>query len=224
MKPQLYDFTKFFKFACVVNLLLHSFSESFCLSGLRDLLFLMALAIAPCTLLLFTSECSMEIRKETAADFEAIMNVTLAAAKLHQVGKLGGYHTLNEMRKSGMLALSLVAEIDRTVVGHAAFFPLHVAAGDKGWYALGPISVLPECQSQGIRKALIAEGLEILRAMHGRGVAIVGDPDYFKPLGFLNAPQLAARQADADGIMVMPFDNRMPHGRFEFPDVFMSVQ
>ena len=28
----------------------------------------------------------MEIRRETAADFDAIMNVTLAAAKQHQIG------------------------------------------------------------------------------------------------------------------------------------------
>ena len=45
----------------------------------------------------------MEIRKETPADFDAIMNVTLAAARQHQVGKQNGYFTLNALRKAGLL-------------------------------------------------------------------------------------------------------------------------
>lgn len=166
----------------------------------------------------------MEIRKETPADFDAIMNVTLAAARQHQVGKQNGYFTLNALRKAGLLTLSLVAEIEGTIVGHVAFCPVHVSGGDKGWYALGPVSVLPECLSQGIRKAMIAEGLEMLRQMHGKGVALVGDPDYFKPLGFMSAPQMASAKDMADEFLIMSFDDRMPYGRFEFPDGFLPSQ
>nr|WP_321456835.1 N-acetyltransferase [uncultured Cohaesibacter sp.] len=165
----------------------------------------------------------MEIRKETAADFDAIMNVTLASAKQPQVGRQNGYFTLNALRRSGSITLSLVAEIDGTVVGHVAFCPVHVSGGEKGWYALGPISVLPECISQGIRKALIAEGIEILRSMHGKGVAIVGDRDYFMPLGFMDAPVTASRQQHITDFMVMPFEDRMPYGRFEFPEGFLAA-
>ncbi|WP_319568517.1 GNAT family N-acetyltransferase [Cohaesibacter marisflavi] len=166
----------------------------------------------------------MEIRKETAADFDAIMNVTLAAARQHQLGKQNGYFTLNELRKSGLVTLSLVAEVDGTIVGHVAFCPVRVSGGDKGWYALGPVSVLPECLSQGIRKALIAEGLEMLRQMHGKGVALVGDPDYFKPLGFMNAPEMASVKDMADEFLIMSFDNRMPYGRMEFPEGFFAAR
>nr|WP_321459302.1 N-acetyltransferase [uncultured Cohaesibacter sp.] len=170
----------------------------------------------------------MEIRRETAADFDAIMNVTLAAAKQHQIGQQNGYQTLTALRRSGQLTLSLVAEIEGTIVGHVAFCPVHVSGGDKGWYALGLMSVLPECQSQGIRKALIAEGIEMLRAMHGKGVAIVGDPDYFGPLGFMTAPQMSYGRSNAnnllaDDFMVMSFDDRLPYGRMEFPEGFLSV-
>ncbi|WP_316862776.1 N-acetyltransferase [uncultured Cohaesibacter sp.] len=162
----------------------------------------------------------MEIRKETAADFDAIMNVTLAAAKRPQIGKQTGYATLNELRKSGLLTLSLVADVDGTIVGHAGFYPITISGGSKGWYALGPISVLPECGSQGIRKALIAEGIEMIRAMHGKGVAIFGDPDYFRPLGFKDAPDLLVTNTTSPDFMVLPFGDKLPQGRVQLPEGF----
>jgi putative acetyltransferase len=43
-----------------------------------------------------------------------------------------------------------VAEIDGRVVGHIAFSPVKISDGTKDWYGLGPVSVLPEYQKQGI--------------------------------------------------------------------------
>lgn len=48
------------------------------------------------------------------------------------------------------LTLSLLAELDGRVVGHIAFSPLTMPGGTSGWYGLGPVSVLPEFQRQGI--------------------------------------------------------------------------
>ena len=62
------------------------------------------------------------------------------------------------------LAISLVAEVDGEVVGHIAFSPVTISDGSQNWYGLGPISVLPKCQRQGIGRALMQEGLSRLKA------------------------------------------------------------
>jgi putative acetyltransferase len=71
------------------------------------------------------------------------------------------------LRAAGALTISLVAEIDGQVVGHIAFSPVTVSDGATGWYGLGPVSVLPDYQKQGIEKALINEGLSSLKDMGG---------------------------------------------------------
>jgi putative acetyltransferase len=46
---------------------------------------------------------------------------------------------IDALRKAGALTLSLVAETDPAVVGHAAFSPVTVSDGSSNWYGLGPV-------------------------------------------------------------------------------------
>lgn len=69
------------------------------------------------------------------------------------------------LRKTGAFTLSLVAEVDGRVMGHIAFSPVTFSDGTRDWYGLGPVSVLPEYQRQGIGKTLINEGLSKLKRM-----------------------------------------------------------
>ena len=57
------------------------------------------------------------------------------------------------------MTISLVAEIDGQVVGHIAFSPIVISDGTTDWYGMGPVSVLPDHQKQGIGKALVNEGI-----------------------------------------------------------------
>jgi len=41
------------------------------------------------------------------------------------------------------------------------------------WYGLGPVSVLPDYQKQGIGKSLIIKGLSLLKDMGGKSCAQV---------------------------------------------------
>jgi len=72
-----------------------------------------------------------------------------------------------------LLIASLVAEVDGRVVGHIAFSPVTISDGTRNWYGLGPVSVLPEYQRQGIGKALIQEGLARLKSLNAGGVCLV---------------------------------------------------
>ena len=126
----------------------------------------------------------MIIRKETAADIEAITEVTIAAFKTLPVSNHTEQFIIKALRSAGALTISLVAEIDERVVGHIAFSPVSFSDGTKDWYGLGPVSVLPEYQKQGIGKSLINEGLSSLKELGGQGCALVGDPNYYKKFGF----------------------------------------
>jgi len=121
----------------------------------------------------------MIIRKETAADIEAITEVTIAAFKTLPISNHTEQFIIKALRSADALTISLVAEIDERVVGHIAFSPVSFSDGTKDWYGLGPISVLPKYQKQGIGKSLINEGLSSLKELGGQGCALVGDPNYY---------------------------------------------
>ena len=60
------------------------------------------------------------------------------------------------------------------LVGHVATSPVVVSDGTPGWHGLGPISVLPECQRQGIGSALMRHAIaEAARLGHG-AIVLVG--------------------------------------------------
>ena len=101
----------------------------------------------------------MIIRNETAADYDAIREVTLAAFETLEVSDQTEPFIIQALRAAGALTLSLVAEIDGRVVGHIAFSPVTISDGASGWYGLGPVSVLPELHKQGIGTSLINTGL-----------------------------------------------------------------
>ena len=66
----------------------------------------------------------------------------------------------------------------------------HFGRHSRNWYGLGPVSVLPAHQQQGIGKALIREGLARLKDMNAQGCCLVGHPEYYRTFGFKNTSGL----------------------------------
>ena len=106
-------------------------------------------------------KCRMKmiIRNEIESDAQAIAEITQTAFATCPYGDHTEQFIINALRAAGALTVSLVAEIDRNVVGHVAFSPVTISDGNPHWYGLGPVSVLPQHQRQGIGTALIREGL-----------------------------------------------------------------
>ena len=88
------------------------------------------------------------IRAETAADQHAIRSVTEAAFRGRPYAGGDEQDVIDRLRAAGVLTLSLVAEIDGEIIGHIAFSPAELSDDSQPWFALGPVSVLPEHQSQ----------------------------------------------------------------------------
>ena len=162
------------------------------------------------------------IRSETGADASAIAEVTVAAFKALEISNHTEQFIVAALRDAGALTLSLVAEVVGRVVGHIAFSPLTIADGTRNWYGLGPVSVLPECQRQGIGKALIQEGLSRLKALDAHGCCLVGHPDYYRKFGFRNVPGLVLEGVPQEVFFALSFDGHIPRGAVTFHDGFRA--
>jgi putative acetyltransferase len=169
------------------------------------------------------SESELNLRKETLTDIEAITEVTVAAFKTLAVSNQTEHFIIQALRSADALTISLVAEIDDRVVGHIAFSPVIVSDGTKDWYGLGPISVLPEFQKKGIGKALIKEGLSLLKELGGQGCALVGDPDYYERFGFKNYPELVHEGIPQEVFLALPFNEKVPQGTIDFHESFTAT-
>lgn len=169
------------------------------------------------------SELELILREETTADIDAITEVTIAAFKNLPVSNQTEQFIIKALRSADALAISLVAVVDERVVGHIAFSPVAMSDGTKDWYGLGPISVLPEYQKQGIGKSLINKGLSLLKELGGQGCALVGNPNYYKPLGFRNYPDLVHEGIPQEVFLALPFNEKVPQGTIEFHESFLAT-
>ena len=163
------------------------------------------------------------IRNETAADVDAIAEVTIAAFKTLEISHHTEQFIIAALRAANALTLSLVAEVDGCIVGHIAFSPVTMSDGTQNWYGLGPVAVLPEYQRQGIGKALIQEGLARLKEMNAQGCCLVGHPEYYRKFGFENVPELVLEGVPQEVFFALSFDGHIPQGSVTFHDGFMAA-
>ena len=165
---------------------------------------------------------NFNIRDETYADVMAITEVTVAAFKSLEISGHTEQFIIEALRAGNALTISHVAEMDGRVLGHIAFSPLTISDGTQNWYGLGPVSVLPEFQRQGIGKALIQEGLSRLKDMNARGCCLVGHPEYYRKFGFKNVTDLVCEGVPQEVFFALSFDGHMPHGEVSFHEAFKA--
>ncbi len=162
------------------------------------------------------------IRSETEADVDAITEVTVAAFKTLEISNHTEQYIIAALRAARALTLSLVAEVEGRVIGHLAFSPVTISDGTRNWYGLGPVSVLPAYQRQGVGTALIREGLSRLKAMNARGCCLVGHPDYYRKFGFTNTSGLVLEGVPPEVFFALSFDGHSPQGTVCFHEAFRA--
>jgi putative acetyltransferase len=160
------------------------------------------------------------IRGETNKDIEAIAELTISAFKALEVSQHTEQFIITALRKAKALSLSLVAEIDGTIVGHIAFSPITISDGTKDWYGLGPVSVLPSHQRKGIGTSLICEGLSRLKTLGAMGCYVVGHPTYYTRFGFENITCLSMKGVPQNVFFALSFDGYTPEGEVAFHPAF----
>lgn len=162
------------------------------------------------------------VRDETDADAALIAEVTIAAFKTLAISNHTEQYIIEALRAARALTVSLVAEQAGSIVGHIAFSPVTIADGTPGWYGLGPLSVLPGYQRQGIGSALIREGLSRLRQLNAAGCCLVGHPAYYPRFGFAPIAGLFLEGVPSEVFFALPFSEPPPQGAVQFHAAFLA--
>ena len=97
------------------------------------------------------------LRNEIPADVAAITEVTMAAFESLAISQHTEQFVVAALRAAGALTVSLVAEAGGRVIGHIGFSPVVLSDGTPAWYGLGPVSVLPPFQRQGVGVQLLQD-------------------------------------------------------------------
>jgi len=162
----------------------------------------------------------MEIRDERPEDTPGIHQLTADAFTPKSFSDGTEPAIIDALRNAGDLTISLVAIKDNLLVGHVAFSPVVVCSDKSGWYGLGPVSVLPELQRQGIGSALINKGLRILRHQGATGCALIGDPNYYSRFGFVSDGNLHYEGIPDEHVQWLSFEKEHPKGQLVFSPAF----
>lgn len=163
----------------------------------------------------------MILRKERPTDARAIRALTKIAFAGAEHSSGNEAEIIAALREGEALALSLVMESSEGLIGHCAFSKVEIGDGSRGWLGLGPVSVDPEVQGQGIGARLIREGLTRLARDHGaKGCVVLGDPGYYARFGFKGTPGLTFEGVPPEYFMQLAFDGPVPQGAVRYHPAF----
>ena len=154
----------------------------------------------------------MIIRREKPGDENCIYEVTKVAFAPMPFSDGTEQDCVNKLRADGDLTLSLVAEIDGTIMGHIAFSPVFFDGVYDHWYGLGPVSAWPQLQKQGIGKALIEAGLTELKQLGAKGCVLIGDPGYYHRFGFVADGRISYRDLASEYVQWLSLGDEKPSG------------
>ncbi|OHV81190.1 GNAT family N-acetyltransferase [Rhizobium sp. LCM 4573] len=162
----------------------------------------------------------MIIRPENLGDEAAIHSVTELAFSGHPHSDGSEPLIVDRLRKAGALVLSLVADEGGEILGHVAFSRVEISDGVMDWYGMGPVSVHPQRQGEGIGSALIRKGLEELRAIGAAGCVVAGDPAYYGRFGFTRNDDLVLPDFPPDYFMALALHGPMASGIVAYHKAF----
>ncbi|WP_425252116.1 GNAT family N-acetyltransferase [Janthinobacterium sp. NFX145] len=167
---------------------------------------------------------TIKINKERAEHINAITLLTEAAFQHEEHSSHTEQFIVNSLRDSGQLTVSLVAIDGESVVGHVAVSPVAISSGDTEWYGLGPISVSPERQGQGIGSQMMKAALEEIQRLGAAGCVVLGNPAYYGRFGFKAHPGLILPGVPQEYFQAISFGNKVPCGDVKFHEAFDATE
>ena len=162
------------------------------------------------------------IRCETPDDIDEIEAVTASAFLDAPHASHSEHLILAALRDAGALSISLVAEMDGTIVGNIAVSPVFISDGTAGWFGIGPVSVIPQRQGQGIGSQLMRQVLKRLSEQRASGCVVLGDPAYYQRFGFNCDVNLVLPGVPPEYFMALSFTELTPTGTVTYHHAFSA--
>ena len=162
----------------------------------------------------------MIIRPEQSGDENAIHNLTLQAFEPMPFSNGSEAPIVDQLREGGDLVVSLVAVQDNEIIGHITFSPVTINGVNGGWYGLGPVSVRPQFQKQGVGGQLIKEGLSKIKYIGATGCALIGNPSYYERFGFQSDGNLKYAEVPLPIVQWLSFGEEKANGILKFASAF----
>ncbi len=167
---------------------------------------------------------NVTIRHEAPGDEQHVWNVNREAFETELEANL-----VNALRAGGYATISLVAAINRQIVGHILFTPAPIQACDEvvEALALAPLAVLPDWQRQGIGSKLVLAGIAEGKKLGHKIVTVLGHPTFYPRFGFSAelARPLISPFGEGDAWMALelvPGSLAGVAGRIEYAPPFMT--
>ena len=111
--------------------------------------------------------------------------------------------------------------MDEAIIGHIAVSPVSISDGSEGWYAAGPISVMPTRQRAGIGSQIADEAINRIVAMGAKGIVLLGEPGHYERFGFKCEPGLTLPGVPAEYFQVRVLgDGSCPKGTVTYAPAF----
>lgn len=167
---------------------------------------------------------TMTIRSERIQDIDAIARLTQAAFEQASHTSHTEQFIVDALRRAGQLTVSLVAVENDAIVGHIAASPVTVSSGATGWYGIGPVSVRPDRQGQGIGAALTKAALTQLQHLGGAGCVVLGDPGYYGRFGFQASAGLTLPGVAPEYFQALAFSGEVPEGVVAYHEAFGATE
>jgi len=126
----------------------------------------------------------IQVREETREDMPVVRVVNRAAFARIQEADL-----VDQLRENCRDLLSLVAIVQKQIIGHILFSPVVIsgAVGLVQGAGLAPVAVAPEFQRQGIGATLINAGIRRLEQKKSPFIVVLGHPEYYPRFAFAPA-------------------------------------
>lgn len=164
----------------------------------------------------------LDVRFEIPADSHHIHQLTELAFRGRPYAGGDEQEVVDRLRACEALTVSLVAIDKGELVGQITFSPATAADASQPWFALGPVSVTPNRQGEGIGALLIEQGIMQIVKLGALGCILTGNPKYYQRFGFELAPENAPTNEPAEYFMLRLLGGQKPAGRFAFHDAFYA--